>query len=50
MRKTMFGIWPSPLYLILFGFSQDFSFRCILKNTGIKVYSLGINTYNSNQI
>ncbi len=29
MRKTMFGIRPSAQCFILFGFGQEFSFRCI---------------------
>ncbi len=29
MRKTVFGIWPSAQCFILFGFGQEFSFRCI---------------------
>ncbi len=29
MWKTVFGIWPSAQCFILFGFGQEFSFRCI---------------------
>lgn len=33
--KNVFGIQPSAKFFIIFGFSQEFSFRCIPKNYAI---------------
>ncbi len=46
----MFGIRPSVSFCSASVLDKNFDFGASLRSNGIKVYSLGIHTYSSDQI
>ncbi len=49
-KKNVFGLRPSVSFCSASALAKNFHFSASLRSTEIKVYSLGINTYSSNQI
>ncbi len=50
LGKTVFGIRPSVSFCSASVLAKNFDFGASIRSNGIKVYSLGINTYSSDQI